>query len=232
MGRKKKDVPQLPMTVEEASKLEQEHEHELETNPKYSLEVDPEKKYNLSIEQKNFIQYYVEFKNVNVAAELSGIDMDTAKAYFVSYASQMEIRRINMALYQRQFHSKLLDINQIGGYLSSLLTDTNVPIADRLKSSEKLKVAQMIIDLNMLKINSMQNPAIIMNNDINLQLKDLSVDAIKELLKQSEKRKEPNTYSTVCEELTPEEEAYLSTLPTEDLLQILNDSKKKKGDKK
>lgn len=84
----------------------------------------------------------------------------------------------------------------------------------------------------MLKINSMQNPAIIMNNDINLQLKDLSVDAIRELLKQSEKRKEPNTYSTVCEELTPEEEAYLSTLPTEDLLQILDDSKKKKGDKK
>ena len=83
MGRKKKDASQLPMTVEEANKLEQEHEHELETNPKYSLEVDPEKKYNLSIEQKNFIQYYVEFKNVNVAAELSGIDMDTAKAYFV-----------------------------------------------------------------------------------------------------------------------------------------------------
>lgn len=232
MGRKKKDTDQLPMSVEEANKLEQEYEHELETNPKYSLEVDPEKKYNLSIDQRNFIQYYVEFKNINIAAELSGIDMDTAKAYFVSYSSQMEIRRINMALYQRQFHSKLLDINQIGGYLSSLLTDTNVPIADRLKSSEKLKVAQMIIDLNMLKINSMQNPSIIMNNDINLQLKDLSVDAIRELLKQSEKRKEPNTYSTVCEELTPEEEAYLSTLPTEDLLQILDDSKKKKGDKK
>lgn len=232
MGRKKKNTDQLPMSVEEANKLEQEYERELETNPKYSLEVDPEKKYNLSIDQRNFIQYYVEFKNINIAAELSGIDMKTAKAYFVSYASQMEIRRINMALYQRQFHSGLLDINQMGGYLSSLLTDTNVPIADRLKPSEKLKVAQMIIDLNILKINSMQNPAIIMNNDINLQLKDLSVDAIRELLKQSEKRKEPNTYSTVCEELTPEEEAYLSTLPTEDLLQILDDSKKKKGDKK
>lgn len=232
MGRKKKEAPQLPMSVEEANKLEREYVIELETNPKYSLQVDPENKYNMPLIQKNFIQHYVEFKNVNVAAELSGIDMDTAKAYFVSYSSQMEIRRINMALYQRQFHSKLLDIDQIGGYLSSLLTDTNVPIADRLKSSEKLKVAQMIIDLNLLKVNSMQNPAVIMNNDINVQLKDLSVDAIRELLKQSEKRKEPNTYSTTCEELTPEEEAYLSTLPTEDLLQILDDSKKKKGDKK
>lgn len=232
MGRKKKEAPQLPMSVEEANKLEREYAIELETNPKYSLQVDPENKYNMPLIQKNFIQHYVEFKNVNVAAELSGIDMDTAKAYFVAYSSQMEIRRINLALYQRQFHSKLLDIDQIGGYLSSLLTDTNVPIADRLKSSEKLKVAQMIIDLNLLKINSMQNPAVIMNNDINVQLKDLSVDAIRELLKQSEKRKEPNTYSTTCEELTPEEEAYLSTLPTEDLLHILDDSKKKKGDKK
>lgn len=232
MGRKKKEASQLSMSVEEANKLEREYAIELETNPKYSLQVDPENKYNMPLIQKNFIQHYVEFKNVNVAAELSGIDMDTAKAYFVSYSSQMEIRRINMALYQRQFHSKLLDIDQIGGYLSSLLTDTNVPIADRLKSSEKLKVAQMIIDLNLLKVNSMQNPAVIMNNDINVQLKDLSVDAIRELLKQSEKRKEPNTYSTTCEELTPEEEAYLSTLPTEDLLQILDDSKKKKGDKK
>ena len=46
MGRKKKDALQLQMSVEEANKLEQEYEHELETNPKYSLEVDPEKKYN------------------------------------------------------------------------------------------------------------------------------------------------------------------------------------------
>ena len=47
--------------------------NEVETNPQYSLEVDPENKYNLSQIQKDFIKYYVEFKdidctNVNIAA--------------------------------------------------------------------------------------------------------------------------------------------------------------------
>lgn len=224
MARKsKKNLSVEKLSEKEVKTLQDNYLVELESNPEYSLYPDPTNKYNMSDEQKNFIIQYVQFKSIGTAMELSGLQPEEAKRFFVSYNTQQEIRRINRALYLRQFHNKLLDLDQIGGWLSSLLTDENVPIGDQLKTPDKLKVANMIIDLFKLKQESMQNPQELMKKDLNIEIKNLSVTTIQQLLKSSEK--DTNAIVTNAN-LSAEEKEYLNTLPTEQLLQILEETNK------
>ena len=227
MKRTKKNMPAVNISAKEMSEVQDKYLVELESNPEYSLEVDPTNKYNMSDEQKNFIINYVQFKNIGAAAELAGIKAEAAKKFFVAYNSQQEIRRINRALYFRQFHTKLLDLDQIGGWLSSLLTDENVPIGDQLKTPDKLKVANMIIDLFKLKQESMQNPQELMKKDLSIQIKNLSINTIQQLLDSSENSKAQEQIIN-NPNLSAEEKEYLNTLPTEDLLNLLEETNNKK----
>lgn len=203
---------------------------ELETNPDFSLDVDPTDKYSMSDTQKAFIKNYVDFKSIPMAAELTGIDLDVAKQYFVAYSSQQEIRRINRAMYHRQFSNKLISIDDIGSWLSSLLTDENVPLADRLKTTDKLKVAQMIIDLNLYKRDAINNPENIIETDIESELKALSVKSIKNLLyeKKEQDKKSDALEQLKNERMTPEEEAFLRTLSSKELLELIDARKEDK----
>lgn len=225
MKRLKENDAELAELTVNASALQESYINELEVNPQYSLEVDPENKYNMPKVQKEFIKYYVDFKNVNTAAELCGIDQDTAKQFFIAYSTQSEIRRINLALYQRQFCNRLLSIDELGGYLTSLLTEEYVNTADQLKTIDKLKVVQMLIDLNKLKATGLQDPNTLMSKDIDTQLKELSVTTIKQLLssKNNTTEKQEIISEIGNDNLTPEENAYLSTLPTKDLLKLIDD---------
>lgn len=226
MPRKKKTelVP-----IEKVNELQKAYTDELETNPQYSVEPDPEGKLKMSEVHKNFIRHYVQFKNIQLAAELSEIDIDTARSLFVSYDTQSEIRRINRALYHRQFAAKMLSIDQIGGYLTSLLTDENVPLADQLKTSDKLRVADMIIRLNELKQQSLEDPANLAMKDIEIEIKTLSVQTIQQMLQTSVNVKDKNAAISQLDpqcKLSIEERAYLSTLPLKDLLEMIETTKK------
>lgn len=224
MRKNKKNNEIVKLSENEVKTLQDNYLVELESNPEYSLYADPTNKYNMTEEQKNFIIQYVQFKSIGTAMELSGLQPEEAKKFFVSYNTQQEIRRINRALYLRQFHNKLLDLDQIGGWLSSLLTDENVPIGDQLKTPDKLKVANMIIDLFKLKQESMQNPQELMKKDLSIQIKNLSVTTIQQLLKSSEK--DNNNAVVTNANLSAEEKEYLNTLPTEQLLEILEETNK------
>lgn len=208
----------------------------LDTLPEYSLEVDSENKYMMPQQQKDFIKYYMQFKSIPGAADLAKIDLDVAKEYFTSYSTQQEIRRLSKALYHRQFASRLLSIDEIGGYLSSLITDENVPLGDRLKTMEKVQVAKMIIDLNNMKNGTLNDPSIIMNVNIEQELKSLSVTTIKQLLMNSEKIAKEANYDKeelidrldIDKTYSPEEIAYLKTLTTEELLMLIDESNKER----
>lgn len=213
----------------ETQLFQSEYISEIETNPEFSLEVDPTSQYGMTDLQKSFVKFYCDFKSIATAAELAKIDMDTAKEFYTSYSSQQEIRRINRAMYQRQFCTKLLDLDQIGGYLTSVLTDVNVPIADRLKPNEKLRVVDLLIKLNEMKMNAMKDPQVVMEADLDVQIKKLSISTIQELLNQNTKLKDKSKIVaefTDC--LSPEETAYLSTLPTDDLLELVDKVKESK----
>ena len=227
------------MTSEKLHEIEAENaqctaalKKELAENPEFSLEVDPTDRYNRNATQKAFIKNYCEFKSVPMAAELCGIDLDSAKSYFVAWSSQQEIRRINRAMYQRQFSHKILSIDEISGYLSSLIVDDDVPLADRVKTMDKVKIAQMLIDLQIQKNDALHNPSSIIDADIEGEIKKLSVNSIKELLSQKKKSSDEETLDIQNDgSLLPEEEAFLKTLPAKDLLELI-ESEKNGGSKR
>lgn len=229
MTKKKKQVNALQISQTEVQNMQKQYIDELDTNPEYSLEPDPIGALGMSQIQKDFIRHYVNFKNINAAAELSYIDADTAKSLFVAYDTQQEIRRINRALYHRQFANKLITIDEIGGYLSSLLTGDNVPLADQLKTNEKLRVIELLLRLNEMKVNGLNNPDTLANSDIESQIKNLSVKTIQQLLIQQNntvvvQQKNDVIASLDDGTLSVEEKAYLSSLPVTELLKLLDET--------
>lgn len=209
--------------------LQSDYINELDTNPRYSLEVDPTDKYGMSDEEKKFVRLYVNLRNLPLVATIMGIEIELANSYYMAFSTQDEIRRISMAMYHRQFATRLLTLDELGGYLTSMLTDMNTAEADRLKPRDKLEVVRIIMDLHKMKNEAiLQNPSGIMQKDIETELKDLSVDTIKSLIAERGKDKEKDDIISNFSGVSPEEAAYLSTLSAKELLGIVENMQ---GDK-
>lgn len=228
----------LQIAQENVDLIEAEYKKMLDTDPQYSLVVDPLNKYNLPAITKEFIRHYIEHRNISTAAMFCHIELDHALELFTSYPVQQEVRRISRALYHRQFSKKMMNLTEIGGYLTSLIEDSEIPAADRLPTRDKLTVVRMLIDLNQLKLASMGDPSVLMMRDVNILIKDLSVGAIKSLLEQNVTKKSiPPNHEIVTEFnanrsanqepiLTVEEAAYLESLPANEALALLNEQYK------
>ena len=158
----------------------------LKYDVKYSLEPDPAGLLKLDSAQKNFIKAYIEFRSIPTAAQVADIDESLAQKYFFDETCRSEIRRINLALYYRKFSRRLLTIDEIGGYLTSLLTDEDINENDRLTNKDKLQVVKMIIDLNQIKADAYKNPRTIENVEfVEKEIKDLSTDQIRQIIAQT-----------------------------------------------
>lgn len=221
----------LQVAQENVEAIEASYKFELESKPEFSLVVDPENKYKMDILTKEFVRHYIEHRNISTAAMFCRIETDAAIELFTSYPVQQEVRRISRALYHRQFSKKMMSLNDIGGFLSSLIEDSELPEADKLSTKDKLAVVRLLIDLNQLKLTSMQDPSILMMRDVNVLVKDLSVGAIKSMLTQTDKDEETrqvindaNMHRQLTGEpmLTVEETAYLESLSAEEALELLN----------
>lgn len=223
------------INFEEIKLLDEGYDEMLKTDPKYSLLADPLNIYGLTDEHKKFIEYYCQWKNIPTVCNIMQIDTNTAMQYFKSYATQQEIRRINMAMYSRQFNSKMMGINQLGGYLTSLITDDNVPISDRLSSKEKLSAVKLLIELNELKHDGYENSTVINEIEVDTELEKLSVKSIKQLIENSKDSERDKNKDQIIEELntdghlTIEEKTHLKSLSMKELL-ALQDKINNKGE--
>lgn len=209
-------VEVLSTSEEEMNRQIANYAKEIDNNPQYSLRADPDGSLKLSPEQKNFIEAYIQFKNIAVASELAGIEVDKGKELFAQHIVQMELIRINAAIYHRQFKTKMLSLDEIGGYLSALLTDNNVPYADRLRTNEKLAVVRTIIDLQKFKRESFIDTSNINNVDFSYAIKDLSVKTIKKLLTGTG----TNELGSKAN-LSEEEKKYIESLDAKELLELV-----------
>lgn len=160
----------------------------LRYDPKYSLEPDPTKSLGLDLAQKNFIKAYIEFRSIPTAAQMIDIDEDLARQYFFDENCRSEIRRITLAMYYRKFSRRLLSIDELGGYLTSMLIDADLGEAEKLTNQEKLQVARMVMDLNKLKADAYRNPQMIENVAfVENEVKDLSPEELRNLIQETKK---------------------------------------------
>lgn len=221
--------------IDEVDVLEDNYLDKLQTDKRFSIDVDPCDRYHFSDTQKEFIANYVQFKNVPLAAKLTDIDEELAMSYYNSYNVKMEIRRINLALYHRAFATKMMSVDELGGYLTSVIIGENIAEADKIGTRDKMKAVQLIMELHKMKQESMTNPDKIIDAvDIQEDLSNLSVDAIQQLISSSKKvntkddKKEEivNEIDEVNHGLSTEELSHLKSLPTQDLLKMLEETNK------
>lgn len=168
---------------EEIDNLEENFQEMLNTDPKYSLTVDPEGRYNFTETEHDFIENMIQYKNVQfVSTVLMNISLEEGVEIYKNYNVQAEIKRINLAMYARRFATKMADLNQLGGYLTSGLIDDNVPVADRWGPKEKLAASKLLINLNMIKRTAVDRPDVVEVVEIQKDLEKLSPNELKQLI--------------------------------------------------
>ena len=150
------------MAINEMKEVEKGFNEVLETDPRFSLEVDPTNQYNFTDIERDFIEQMVQYKNLKFVGNIMlDISFEEALKIYKKYNVQNEIKRINLALYARRFATKMADLDMLGGYLTTALTDENVAVADRLSGKDKLMAVRLLIDINQLKQNMIEKPEII-----------------------------------------------------------------------
>lgn len=242
MSKKKSS---LPVPVDLVRDAQEHFVKALATDPLYSTEPDPEGILGLSDEQKNFLKAYIDFKNIPTAAQLAKIDETTAQKYFFDPVCRKEIRRINLALYYRKFSRRLLTIDELGGYLTSMLVDLDVSEVEKLKSRDKLDVVKLLIELNKLKAEAYNNPKVFDNVDYVEEVRDLSPDELRQLIDQTIRpTKEDKKNQEAVEQqkaeliqqlnefgyLDPSEIAFLQTCSVEELEELIKTKEAPKHD--
>ena len=168
---------------EDVSRLEDNFQQLIQTDPKYSLKVDPEHKYNFTETEVDFIEQMVQYRNVQfVSTVLLGLPLEEGVEIYKNYNVQSEIKRINIAMYARRFATKVADLNQIGGFLTSGLIDDNVPVAERWGPKEKLTASKLLMNINMLKKKAFNTPEVVEVVEVQKDLEKLSPKDLEKLI--------------------------------------------------
>lgn len=205
---------------------------QIENNPLYALEVDPDGSLGMNETEKEFTKWYVQHRNIPVAAQLAGINNDEGIAIYRKMSFQSELRRISNAIQIRQINQSTMTVDEIGSMLTSFVLD-KVPEVDRLDTKQKMEAMRLLLDINELKTNMVEDPKVVEVIEVKEQLKDMSVEAIKALLEQGKKMdSENNEKEKIIEELdkdstlTNEDLRYLRSLSSDQLKDMLNDQVK------
>ena len=222
------------MAINEMKEVEKGFNEVLETDPRFSLEVDPTNQYNFTDIERDFIEQMVQYKNLKFVGNIMlDISFEEALKIYKKYNVQNEIKRINLALYARRFATKMADLDMLGGYLTTALTDENVAVADRLSGKDKLMAVRLLIDINQLKQNMIEKPEIIDVIDVEEDLKKLSVKNIQNLIENSVNddkvvKKKEDLINEIDKDnlLSPEELTYLRNQSIEELEKLLKEVNK------
>lgn len=161
-----------------------------ENDPAYSLLPDPTGTLQLTENQKKFIECYIEFHSIPYASQLAGITEEEGRDIYFDPVCKEERRRIGRVLNYRRFSRRLLTVDEVGGYLTSLLMDEDFGAGDALTAKDKLQVTRQIIDINKLKAEAYNNPKIIENVDFTeAEMEELTPEDLKTLIEETKKGK-------------------------------------------
>lgn len=202
---------------------------ELDSNPKYSLEPDPTGEYGMTTAEKNFTKWYVQHRNIAVAAQLAEVSVEDGMAIYRSFACQSELRRIDLAWKLRQINSSTLTLDQMGAMLTSYILD-QMPAAERLSTKDKMSAMKMVMDIHALKQKVVEEATPIDAVDVESQVKDLSVDALKALIQKTKVIDNENDEKEEMIKALDNESAlsnddlhYLRSLPVEELKKLVDE---------
>lgn len=193
-----------------------------------SLEIDPEHKYNFTEQEEKALKVYIDTKSILATSTLCNMPTVELLKLIQSYKGQQEIRRINKSLYQRRFAHKILSIDEVAAWLSSGITDEGLTSSERFDTAQKLRAAQMLIDLQTLKSAVLENPDSILYKDIEQDVKKMSLSSIKKMIHNQSVNDQLSEKEEIIDKInvdklfTQEEITYMKTLSLDELNDILN----------
>lgn len=181
---KKQDANLIPISM--VRDAQNELTVALEHDPKYMISADPTGALGLNETQKRFIDAYIECRSISYACQLTGITEEEGRDIYFDPICKRERDRINRALNYRRFSRRLLSIDEVGGYLTSLLMDEDFGLGERLTAKDKLTVTRQILDINKMKAEAYMNPRILENVEfVEKDTKDMSAEDLKKLIDQT-----------------------------------------------
>lgn len=204
-------------------------------DPQYSLEPDPTGKLKLSSTEKRFIQAYSEYRSIPVACIVAGITEEEGREIYFDPRCSDERQRLNRVRNYRRFSKRLLSLDEIGGYLTSLLIDEDIAEGDLLSSKDKLQVTKQIMDIHKLKAEALTNPRVIENIDFSdKDVEDLTPEELRRLIDETKKgrvdidakKQELITKINSDQLLDSTDLDYLWSCSVEELEKLLNDYNK------
>ena len=231
---KEKDVkiiqdedPNELIKYEDVQRLEEGFQDLIKSDPRYSLQIDPENKYDFSQKEKDFIEQMVQYRNVQfVSTVLMNIPLEEGVEIYKSWKVQQEIKRINLAMYARRFATKMADLEQLGGYLTSGLIDDNVPVSERWGPKEKLTATKLLMNINILQKKGFNKPEVIDVVEVQKDLENLSATELQKLIElNDEDDEEKEKLIAIINEdglLSMEELKNLRLMSVEELKDLLN----------
>lgn len=220
--KKSKQVKIMPKVIQN---MDLDYVEKL-NEPKYSLNIDTENKYNFNEVTKIFIKNYIQTKDIKLASSLSNLNVEDGFDIFKRYEVQNEIRRLSCAIAQRKFLNKMLTLDELGGYLSSMLTEEYNQFGMQLSIDDKTKIINTLLKIIEMKQNAIDEPATIISEDLDTQLKNLSVNTIKNLLNEYDENDKKNEIINSIDsehKLTKDELESLYSMSVKDLLNFIDD---------
>lgn len=228
MEKKKESTIYVP--ANEVEDVKNQYLQKLDDDPQYSLQVDPLGVYGMNDEEKMFINLYLTFENVIMVCQMLDIPEEAGKKYYLRTDIQAEIERLKIARYHHQFSSKILDIDEMGSYLTSLIMDQYVSKNDRLNPKNKLKAVELLMHITKMKYDIFNNSSpreLIDMVEVKEQVKEMSPKKIKELITKSQESKldiEKEVYIDKLKtygELSKEDIEYLYSLSIDELKKLV-----------
>lgn len=239
MGRNPNSKNKRKIKYQEVETISNNLIDELDNDPRYSLEIDPLNIYNFSPFELDFIQYMIEYKNVKfVATILMNIELDEGLELYKKYAIKQEIKRISLALFARRFKTKMADLDALGGYLTTAITDEFVPEGEKLSPKDKLEATRLLMKINQIKMDMIDHPEVVDVSVIEADIKNLKTNDIKQLISNEvESAKDKEKKEEIISELDPddllstEEKTYLRSSPLSSLEKLKEEIKIKTEEK-
>lgn len=186
----------------------------------YTLKVDdkdPSNSYTFNDNEKLFISNWIEYKNVNIVSQIMNIDNDTILNYLNNYYINNEIKKLEEDITKKRLSQKILTLDELQSYLSSLIVDYNVPQNEKLSTKDKISAIKMLTEIKELKAQTING-----NNIINAipetdRLNELSVDTIKSLLNMNNLNKTDEEKKKIINELLS-----ISNLSSTEIIELQN----------
>lgn len=197
---------------------------------------DKDGKYVFTSEEKRFISLWIEFKNLIVVSSMMGIPQKEASEYIANAHVRNEVARISKARMVRRFSQKMLTLDECESYLTSCITDENVPISEQLDNKGKLSAMKLLLEVKDMKSAGYATPSVLDNMPVEVELSKLSVDTIKSLISTRIRNgydlsKSVGMRQDVASQipyLTSEEEADIMSMSPDELIEMLDNIKKSK----